>query len=446
MEVRYVCENRVVEVPAPGSTILDISIANKIPHFRECGGHARCTTCRVRLLDGLQHVSPRSPVEVKVAQERGWDASTRLACQTRVHGDVTLERLIKSGADVSHLQLEEVPAELREELPLAILFCDIRDFTPFVERQLPYDVVHMLNRFFTDLGEPILLNNGIIYQYVGDEITGLFGVDREDPEKSCLNAIRAGLGMLEALQELNNVLAADFGTTFDIGIGAHFGPTIVGHMGHPSHRQFAVVGDAINVASRVQAMNKSLGTRFLVSQDLLDRIPHATIDGKPTTARLKGKHDTFHLVEVVGFKKPDPMLLVQETSSCILEQQQRFTDELYRRMFTLAPELKQLFHGDMQQQGQMVAHMLQILVYAMSRPENMALGLQSLGQRHVDYGVAPEHYPVFRQAFLEALRVVLGARCTLHVEAAWEATIDGIIEVMLAGYEQPARSRRRQKM
>jgi class 3 adenylate cyclase/hemoglobin-like flavoprotein len=443
MEIRYACEDRVVKDATPGLTVLDISIANKIPHFRECGGHARCTTCRVRILDGLQHVSPRSPVETKVAQERGWDDLTRLACQTQVLGDVTLERLIKSGADVSHLQLETIPAELREELSLAILFCDIRNFTPFVERQLPYDVVHMLNRFFTDLGEPILLNNGVIYQYVGDEITGLFGVDREDPEKSCLNAIRAGLGMLEALQELNSMLAEDFGTTFEIGIGAHFGPTIVGHIGHPSHRQFAVVGDAINVASRVQAMNKSLGTRFLVSADLLNQIPCSTVEGKSTTAKLKGKHETFHLVEILGFKKPDPTLLVQETAGWILEQQNRFTDELYRRMFAIAPELKRLFHGDMQQQGQMVAHMLQVLVYAMSRPENMTLGLQALGQRHVDYGVSPEHYPVFRRAFLEALRVVLGEKCTLHVEEAWEVTIDAIIDVMLTGYEQPKRRQRR---
>src|SRR5262249_40051150 len=139
-KIVYMCDARVVPIDDPTMTILDVSIAHKIPHFRECGGHARCTTCRVRILDGLQHVSPRTPREAWVAQARNWDAFTRLACQTHVTGEVTLERLIKSGADVTQLQLEEIPLEQREEKPLAILFCDIRDFTPFVDHNLPYDV------------------------------------------------------------------------------------------------------------------------------------------------------------------------------------------------------------------------------------------------------------------------------------------------------------------
>jgi class 3 adenylate cyclase/hemoglobin-like flavoprotein len=412
-------------------TILDVSIAHKIPHFRECGGHARCTTCRVRILDGIQHVSPRSRPEARVALARGWDSYTRLACQTHVTGDVTIERLIKSGADITRLQLEEIPIEQREEVPLAMLFCDIRDFTPFADHNLSYDVVHMLNRFFAVLGEPILLNNGVIYQYVGDEIIALFGLGGDPPEKSCLDAIRAGLGMLEALGGLNAELSAEFRTTFEIGIGAHFGLSIVGRMGHPSHQQFAVIGDPMNVASRIQGMNKTLGTTFLVSEDLLEQIPDSPIEGRKTQAVLKGKNDTFKLMEVLGFTAPDPLLLVQETVGILLQQQKRLTDELYQRIFALAPEASTMFRGDMQDQEKMFAHMLQILVYAMSRPENMALGLHDLGQRHTGYGVTADHYAVFRQAFLDTVRVMLGEKHTPQVEEAWAATIDNIIKVML---------------
>jgi class 3 adenylate cyclase/hemoglobin-like flavoprotein len=431
-KIFYTCDERAVPIDDPHMTILDISIAHKIPHFRECGGHARCTTCRVRILDGMQHVSPRTPREAWVAQARNWDAFTRLACQTRVTGDVTIQRLIKSGAEVARLQLEEILPEQREEKSLAILFCDIRDFTPFVAHNLPYDVVHMLNRFFTKLGEPILLNNGVIYQYVGDEITGLFGVGGDPAEKSCLDAIRAGLGMLEALQDLNTELSIEFGTTFDIGIGAHFGRIIVGQVGHPSHRQFAVIGDAINIASRIQGMNKTLGTKFLVSEALFTQIPHAPVDGRQTQAILKGKDGTFKLMEVLGFTMPDPTLLVQETVGILLQQQERFTTELYQRLFTLAPAARTLFRGNLQSQGQMLAHMLQILVYAMSRPDSRALGLRDLGQRHVGYGVAADHYPILRQAFLDTVRVMLGEKHTPQVEKAWASTIDTISKVMLS--------------
>jgi hemoglobin-like flavoprotein len=84
----------------------------------------------------------------------------------------------------------------------------------------------------------------------------------------------------------------------------------------------------------------------------------------------------------------------------------------------------------MESQGQMLSHMMQFLVHAMSHPEVMKLGLRDLGQRHVGYGVAAEHYPAFRQAFLESARGVLGERFTPQVEKAWAETIDMIIEAM----------------
>ncbi len=90
----------------------------------------------------------------------------RLACQTKVKGRVTLERMIRTSSEVSRLQLEKIAAGVAEERHLAILFCDMRNFTPFAERHLPYDVVHVLNRFFGVLGEPILMNDGVIYTRV----------------------------------------------------------------------------------------------------------------------------------------------------------------------------------------------------------------------------------------------------------------------------------------
>ena len=186
MQIRFIGDEVVAPVTEATASILDVAIAQKIPHYRECGGSARCTTCRVRILDGLQHVSKRSAQETAIAAQRGWDDTTRLACQTRVSGDVSLERLIRAGGDVAELQVEAVPADTGQELPLAILVCDMRDFTPFVEQHLAYDVVHMLNRFFTKLGTPILLNNGLIYQYVGDEISALFGVGGDTAEQSCV--------------------------------------------------------------------------------------------------------------------------------------------------------------------------------------------------------------------------------------------------------------------
>lgn len=115
----------------------------------------------------------------------------------------------------------------------------------------------------------------------------------------------------------------------------------------------------------------------------------------------------------------------------LMEHQRRFTKELYRRLFELVPDARALFRGDLENQGQMLSHMLQFLVFAMSRPETMLLGLRELGRRHVAYGVATEHYPSFRQAFLESARTILGEKHTPQVEKAWAETIDMVIESML---------------
>jgi len=367
-----------------------------------------------------------------VAHDRAWDPFTRLACQTNVTGPITLQRLIRMGSEVTSLDVEALTTSGGVEMPLAILFCDIRDFTPFVERHFAYDVVHMLNNFFTELGEAILLNNGVIYQYVGDELTGLFGVGGSSPQASCLHAIRAGLGMLEALTRFNATLADAFGTTFRIGIGAHFGPTVVGHIGHPSHKQFAVIGDAVNIASRIQSTNKTLGTTFLASEALFAHLPEGIVAGHPIQTHLRGKRGLFHLIEVHGFVAADPILLVQETSGWLMHQQEAFAEALYQHLFALAPEVQSLFRGDMQKQGQMVTHMLQSLIYTLSRPDHLSLGLQDLGRRHVAHGVLPHHYEVFRRAFLDALGVVLGNRMTPPAKAAWASTLDIIIDHMQA--------------
>jgi class 3 adenylate cyclase/hemoglobin-like flavoprotein len=427
----YLGDDRTTSVADPNMTILDVSIAHKIPHVRECGGNGRCTTCRVRIRDGIQNVLPRTRCEIEVADALRWDGFTRLACQTRVSGDVTLERLIKSGTEVSHLQLEQATIAASEEKTLAVLFCDIREFTPFVDANLAYDVVHILNRFFTVVGDAIVINNGVIHQYVGDQVIGLFGVGGDPPAKSCLDAVRAGFGILEALHDLNAELAGEFGTTLEVGIGAHCGPLIVGMMGHPDHRQLTVVGDAINLASRIEGANKTLGTRFLVSEALFNHVPQAPLEVRRAQVVLKGKHGAVQLMEVIGFAAPDSALLVQSTIGVLLQDQKRFTRDLYRRLFALVPGARVLFRGDMESQGQMLAHMLQFLVHAMSRPEIMTLGLRELGRRHEGYGVAAEYYPAFRQAFLEAVRDVLREKHSPQVEKAWADTIDMIIRSMV---------------
>ncbi|WP_215226646.1 adenylate/guanylate cyclase domain-containing protein [Echinicola shivajiensis] len=435
-KLKYVGINREIELQEDFENILEVSIANKIPHLHECGGNGRCTTCRIRVIDGMQHLSPPDHWEQKVSRIRNWDPSIRLACQAKVHGDATIQRLVWTSAEISKLQLETLPEDVGEERSLAILFCDMRDFTSIASQHTNFDLAHMLNRFFTILGDPILMNDGIIYQYAGDEIIGLFGTGGGDTDKICLDALRAGLGMLYAVERLNKMELKDFSTVFQVGIGIHFGHAFVGNLGHPKHKQFTVLGDPVNVASRIQNQNKELGTKLLVSKVFMENLPKNTVKiGKTTKVSLKGKQEEFELFEMRGFAHFDTNLEVQASLDLLLKNEDGFAQRFYDKLFIKAPSVQQLFKKNMLEQGRMLTHMLSGIIYSLSRPEHLKMGLHKLGKQHIRYGVKKEYYPILREVMLEAIKEELGESHNENIQKAWENAIDMVTALMKESYD-----------
>lgn len=431
LSIKYYSIDRTIKVEDPLDSILDISIANKIPHLHECGGNGHCTTCRVRIIDGFNNLTKPTNREVEMRSQRNWDPSIRLACQTKVRGEVAIQRLVWTSAEISQLQLETVPIGQGEERPLAFLFCDLRNFTKLAEQHPNFDLAHMLNRLFTILGDPILMNNGIIYQYAGDEIIGLFGTGGGEVDKICYDALRAGLGMLYAVERLNKIELKDFSTEFHIGIGIHFGKVFVGKIGHPKHKQFAVIGDPVNVTSRIEAQNKELGTNLLVSDVFLAKFPQGVLNrGLTTAVSVKGKENELLLHEILGFAEPDTHLEVQATLDVILKDEERFASIFYEKVFKKAPEVRDLFQKNMLDQGRMLTHMLGGIIYSLSRPDYLIMGLRSLGRQHKSYGVESTHYPVIKEALLETIQEVLGDSSNYKVIHAWETALELVIQSM----------------
>lgn len=232
---------------------------------------------------------------------------SRLACQTRVHGAVVIRRLLDNPQDIIVLDLDElhgVAAGEGKELELAVLFSDIRNFTAHTERNLPYDVVHILNRHFIAAAEPVLNNNGFIDKYIGDGILAVFGTRGESPASTCRNAVRAALLMQDAAQRLCPVFEHEFNMPLRIGIGIHFGPVILGRIGHPGKRQFTVIGDTVNAASRIESMTKELGVPILVSDSVVGHLPGALRLGSPTEARLKAEPRAYPYIPARALASP----------------------------------------------------------------------------------------------------------------------------------------------
>jgi adenylate cyclase len=303
MQIFYLPDQRLVDAE-DASTLLEASLSAGIPHTHVCGGNGRCSTCRVLILAGGEHCAPRTEAEQILAEQLQLDPSVRLACQTAIAqtGQITLRRLSLDADDMASFFDQASgttnPRLLGQEKKLAILFADIRGFTTFSEALLPYDVIYVLNRYFQRMGAIIHRNRGMINVYMGDGFMALFGVEK--PHRAVERAIQAGVEMLQAVEDLNPALETLYGQKLRIGIGIHYGETVIGTIGDSNSPSMTAIGDAVNLASRIEAANKSLGTQFLISQAAYEQAASHVIVGRNFQVQIPGKTGEYCLYEVTG--------------------------------------------------------------------------------------------------------------------------------------------------
>jgi len=301
----YLLDRRTVEVD-PAETVLEASLRSGIPHAHACGGNARCSTCRVSIVEGLEHCGPRNDKEQELAGRLHFTDEVRLACQTTVSRNVTLRRLVLDDED---LQLTDqrsagsAPTSAGEEKKLAVLFADIRGFTPFAEALPAYDLVHVLNRYFHAMGEVINRNGGHIDNYMGDGLMALFGMG--ETTGAALQAVKAGLDMHSAMELLKPYLQTIYSKSFYIGVGIHYGDVVVGAIGAQSLKRVTAIGDAVNLASRIEAANKQAGTGLLISEETYREVAELVHLGKTIRVTIPGKTGEYSLYQVLGIRDSD---------------------------------------------------------------------------------------------------------------------------------------------
>ncbi len=282
-------------------TFLHASLGAGIPHTHVCGGRARCSTCRVLVTKGIENCRPRNEDEERLARIKGFSPHVRLACQSTAVGDVSMRRLVLDDTDIRVAIAEgrTDPGDVGHEAEVTILFCDIRSFTAFSERSLPYDVIHILNRYFEAMGAVIDRWGGYIDKYMGDGIMVIFGLDRTLREHSARLAVSAARDMVRLLPEFNDYLRSHFTHEFRIGVGIHTGTVILGSLGFHKKKEFTAIGDTVNTASRIEAVNKTAGTAVLVSEHTHAFAGDGFRWGKKFSAEVKGKEEVLHLHELL---------------------------------------------------------------------------------------------------------------------------------------------------
>jgi adenylate cyclase len=196
----------------------------------------------------------------------GSDPAIRLACQLRPETDLSFFQIFLPQVTAASLRTSN-PARIGEERYLVSMFVDMRGSTRLAENRLPFDTVFIVNRFLGEVSKAVIDCGGQPNQFVGDGQLALFGLNAS-PQIACRQALRAAAMIAANVEELNQFLSHDLREPIRFGIGIHGGEVIIGDIGYRDHMVFTALGDAVNVAARLQDMTKSLACEAILSEEV----------------------------------------------------------------------------------------------------------------------------------------------------------------------------------
>lgn len=211
---------------------------------------------------------------------------------SKFHGSSVAEDLIKNDVGVGGQNKE-----------VTVFFSDIRGFTAFSENRSPEEVVEMLNEYFEIMVGIINRHHGVVDKFIGDAIMAVWGAPHTT-ETDTQNALMACLEMRVALVDLNAKRASRGQEPIRIGMGLHCGPAISGTIGSTERMEYTVIGDTVNMTSRIEASTKAFGADLLVSQAVIDKIGPDYLVDSAGEATVKGKSEPLRLYKVRGYRTP----------------------------------------------------------------------------------------------------------------------------------------------
>jgi adenylate cyclase len=185
---------------------------------------------------------------------------------------------------------------------LSVLFSDIRGFTSFSEKMAPTEVVQFLNQYFEKMQSLIWQNKGTLDKLMGDAVMCFWGAPLEIKDHAMRGVVTA-LEMIQAVEDLRGVLVLPGGARFDIGIGVNTGQMVVGNMGSQVRKAYTVMGDNVNLGSRLESLNKYYGTRIIISDTTYHAVREMVLCRELDTIQVKGKSEAVTIYEPIGLRR-----------------------------------------------------------------------------------------------------------------------------------------------
>jgi len=189
-----------------------------------------------------------------------------------------------------------------ESRKIAVLFCDLRGFTSLSEEMTPIEVVDFLNKYYSVMSDPIRKYNGIVNQFVGDEIFATFGAPMSYP-KNELNAVYCALEMKDKLDVLNEFYKNRLENEVVFGIGINFGEVVAGNLGTEDRLDYSVTGDTVNTGKRIETLSKAHPNDILISEKVYDAVKDKILTKPWGPIDIKGRQGKIQVYQVLGRKK-----------------------------------------------------------------------------------------------------------------------------------------------
>lgn len=210
-------------------------------------------------------------------------------------------------------------AEVGHKKELSILFSDVRDFTTMSEKIKAEQVVEMLNFYLAKMTDIVFNNKGTLDKFIGDAVMSFWGAPIED-EKHAYHAVLSAISMRYQLKEINKVFLQKYGIEFKIGIGINTGNVIVGNIGSDKRLDYTVIGDNVNLASRLEGLTKNYDLELLIGERTYHLVKEQVLCRPIDWVQVKGKKEPTKIYEPITFKN--------NASSTDNELVQQFTEAL----------------------------------------------------------------------------------------------------------------------
>ncbi|MDQ0511793.1 adenylate/guanylate cyclase domain-containing protein [Ancylobacter amanitiformis] len=255
-----------VEVPR-GTSVLEASRINHIPHPSSCRGRGRCATCRVQVLSGSEHVTEPFGGERMVLASLGAPENIRLACQLRPTQDLGVRILMPVLGRRFDVDQDEAAMEWALEREATILVLDLRAFTTLTHNRLPYEIAVLVNRFSSEMRQAVESHGGRVDQMYGDGLMAVF--DTSDKKSTGARAaLRAARDMSRVLELLNGEMRGALPIPIRAGIGIHTGRVVLARVSDGlGANELHAIGDTVAVAAALESASKEFLSDYVVSKE-----------------------------------------------------------------------------------------------------------------------------------------------------------------------------------